>query len=172
MPVDPGAGGARSLRRVLGVDLGLKRTGLALSDPLGLSVRPLENLTPRSRQEDVSTLVALCAEHEVEAVVVGLPRMPRSGDEGAMARRARGFATALASALDRESPNGAPVFLVDETGSSRLAQERLVASHVPRSKRKAALDTEAARVLVEHFLSGDRGEEVSPQGLPGEDRSR
>ena len=48
-------------RRVLGIDLGLKRTGLAVSDELGLSVRPLPNLTPKSRDEDVRFLVARAA---------------------------------------------------------------------------------------------------------------
>jgi putative Holliday junction resolvase len=145
--------------RVLGVDLGMRRTGLALSDLLGISVRPLENRTPKSRAEDVAFLLALCREHEVGAVVVGLPLLPRSGDDGPMARRCRGFARALADAARAER---APltVHLVDERGTSRAAAARLVETGVKKSARRARTDSEAAAILVETFLAGDRGIEV------------
>lgn len=151
--------------RVLGVDLGLKRTGLALSDPLGISVRALENLVPGSRAEDVEHLASLCREHEVQAVVIGWPVLPRSGDEGAWARRVRGFAEALKGRLvgdDEARVRACAVHLVNEVGSSQEAARRLVQSGVKRSQRKAALDSEAARVLVEAFLAGDRGQLVDP----------
>jgi putative Holliday junction resolvase len=140
--------------RVLGVDLGIKRTGLAVSDELRLTTRALDNLTPRSRAEDVEHLRALCAELEVRDVVVGHPTLPRSGDEGGMARRARGFADALATAVE---PLGVRVHLVDERYTSKEAAERLAASGVKRSKRKAALDSEVARLLVERFVAESRG---------------
>lgn len=140
------------MTRVLGVDLGLKRTGLAVSDALGLSARPLPNLTPRSRQEDVAQLVRMVRELEVAHVVVGLPVLPRSGDEGPMARRARGFADALAGAI-AGAGLGAKVHLVDETLSSRTAAARLVESGVRRGRRKEALDSEVARGLVLDFVA-------------------
>ncbi len=139
--------------RVLGVDLGLKRTGLAVSDELRMTTRALENLTPRSRAEDVASLVALAGELLVTDVVVGYPALPRSGDEGPMAKRARGFAEVLGAAL---APAGVRVHLVDEAGTSLLAAKRLVESGVKRSKRKAALDSEAARVLIEHWVEEQR----------------
>lgn len=139
--------------RVLGVDLGLKRTGLAISDELRMTTRALENLTPKSRAEDVAYLVALTSQLEVTDVVVGYPSLPRSGDEGPMAKRARGFAEVLREAL---LPEGVRVHLVDETGTSLLAAKRLAESGIKRSKRKAALDSEAARVLIEHWV-GEQG---------------
>lgn len=135
--------------RVLGVDLGIKRTGLALSDELGISVEPLPTLVPKSRAEDVAFLVALCAARGVDDVVVGLPLLP-SGDDGPMTKRARGFAAALEEAL-RGTPTR--VHLVDESGTSKLAAKRIAESGVKKSKRKAALDAEAARILVLEFLA-------------------
>ncbi len=135
--------------RVLGVDLGLKRTGLAVSDELGITARALPNLTPGSRAQDVAFLVTLCRSEGVTDVVVGLPALPRTGDEGPMARRARGFAEALQGALDAGAGHEpVRVHLVDEAHSSRHAAARLVESGVPKHKRKAALDAEVARGLV------------------------
>lgn len=139
--------------RVLGVDLGLKRTGLAVSDELRLTTRALPNLTPGSRAEDVAYLVSVCQELDVRDVVIGHPVMPRSGEEGPMARRARGFAETLQASLEAHALP-ARVHLLDERGSSLDAARRLAESGVRRSQRKQALDGEAARVLVEEFCAG------------------
>ena len=85
--------------RVLGIDLGLKRTGLAVSDELGLTARALPNLAPKSRAEDVAFLVELVRDEEIGDVVIGLASLPRSGNAGPMAKRAQGFARALEDAL-------------------------------------------------------------------------
>jgi putative Holliday junction resolvase len=138
--------------RVLGVDLGLKRTGLAVSDELGLTARALPTLTPRSRAEDVQFLVEQIEQLEVSDVVIGLASLPRSGDVGPMAKRAQGFAAALEGAL-RQAALDVTVHLVDESYSSKRASERLVESGVKRSKRKEALDGEVARGLVLDFIA-------------------
>jgi putative Holliday junction resolvase len=138
--------------RVLGVDLGLKRTGLAVSDELGVTARALPNLVPRSRKEDVDFLVGQARDLVVSDVVIGLPAMPQSGDEGPMARRARGFAEALQQALDAAAL-AVRVHLVDETYSSRSAAARLVESGVKKGKRKESLDSEVARGLVLEWIA-------------------
>ena len=138
--------------RVLGIDLGLQRTGLAVSDELGLTARALDNLTPKSRAQDVAFLVEQIAVLEVADVVIGLASLPRSGDAGPMAKRAQGFATALTDALATQNIV-CHVHLVDESYSSRRAAVRLVDSGVKRSKRKAALDGEVARGFVLEFLA-------------------
>ncbi|MBI1948006.1 MAG: Holliday junction resolvase RuvX [Deltaproteobacteria bacterium] len=139
----------RRAGRVLGIDLGLKRTGLAVSDELGLSVRALPNLTPKSRAEDVAFLVEQVRALEVVEVLVGKPK------SGAIEQRAPGFATALQRALD-DAKLAANVQLVDEDFSSQQAAARLVESGVKKSERKAALDSESARGLVLGFLAGRR----------------
>jgi putative holliday junction resolvase len=148
-----------SPKRVLGVDLGLKKTGLAVSDPLGISTRALDNLTPKSRAEDVAYLDRLCRDMEVEAVVVGLPLMSQSKSEGMMARRARGFAEAL-QVFFQENGIEIEVFLLDETGTSREAVQRLVQTGMPKKRRRSSIDGEAARILAETFLDGNQGESM------------
>ncbi len=151
--------------RILGVDLGLARTGLAVSDELHITTRALPNLVPGSRAHDVAALVALVAAEEVGDVVVGLPLLP-SGDDSAMTKRARGFALALANAL-RDSGSAARVFLADERGSSKLASARLVSSGVQKGKRKGMLDGEAARTLIEEFVeSQGKSAELVPPASP------
>jgi putative Holliday junction resolvase len=137
--------------RVLGVDLGLARTGLAISDELGLSARALDNLTPKSRAEDVAFLVALCTSEDVREVVIGLASL-KSGDDSMMARRARGFAEALQAALVTAA-RPTRVHLRDEAHSSQAAVKRLIDSGTKKSARKAALDSEVARGLVLDFVA-------------------
>ena len=140
----------KALGRVLGVDLGLKRTGLALSDEFRITIRALPNLTVKSRKEDIAFLVDTIRDWEVVHVVIGHPILPQSEEEGPMAKRARGFAAALAEALSvADLP--AQIHLLDERGSSQRAAARLVASGVRKKNRKAALDGETARILVEEF---------------------
>jgi putative Holliday junction resolvase len=130
--------------RILGVDLGLKRTGLAISDELHLSTRALPNLTPKSRAEDIAFLLSLCTEYEIKTVLIGYPVMPVSGEEGFMGKRARGFY----NALGKELPPEIEMFLIEETYTSKEAERRL-------GKKKAAeklLDGESARILIETFI--------------------
>lgn len=141
--------------RVLGVDLGLKRTGLAVSDELGLTARALPNREPKSRAEDIAFLIAQIEELAVGDVVIGLASLPQSGDAGPMAKRAQGFAAALDAALQANALD-VKVHLVDESYSSKRASERLVESGVKRSKRKEALDGEVARGLVLDFCATRR----------------
>ena len=149
----PGSSSRRG--RVLGVDLGMQRTGLALSDELGLSTRGLPNLTPRSRKEDVDFLVGLARDNGVVDVAIGLPLMAQSGDESPMSKRARGFAAALDAAL-KAAGLDVVVHLVDERGTSKEAAQRLVQSDVKKSRRKELLDSEAARLLAEDVLARRR----------------
>lgn len=138
--------------RVLGIDLGLKRTGLAVCDELGLTARALPNLAPKSRAQDIAFLIAQIEELDVKDVVIGLASLPRSGDPGPMGKRALGFAKALEEALAAAHLH-TRVHLVDESYSSKRAALRLVDSGVKRSKRKEALDGEVARGLVLDFLA-------------------
>ena len=139
------------MKQVLGIDLGLKRTGLALSDPLRISVRPLENLIPKSRAEDITTLIAICLENNVGQIVIGYPTPPKEGIDSPMATRVCGFSKALGETLDQMGL-GIEVYLRDEYVSSKRAAKRLAHSGVKKANRKSALDSEVARILVEDFM--------------------
>lgn len=149
---DRSAAAAVPFRRVLGIDVGIKRTGVALGDALGVSSRPLPTRTPASRAADVAYFVGLCAQHDVAVVVVGDPVMPADGSETPMAKRARGFARALSLGLAEAGRNTA-VMMQNEVGSSIQASARLVQSGVKKKNRKAALDSEAARVMIEEIVA-------------------
>lgn len=143
--------------RVLGIDIGLKRTGLAVSDSLGIGARPLPNRIPKSRNEDVAFILNLADELKIGTIVVGYPVLPRSGREGAMAVRARGFKEALEARI-AELGNNIVVILSDECYTSKRAVNRLIESGIKKSKRLTLLDSEVARILVEEYLA------TRPQG--------
>jgi len=143
-------------KRVLGVDLGLKRTGLAISDELGISTRALENLIPRSRAEDIAALRILCEEFNVAVVVFGLPLMPSTQEEGTLAKRFRAFAELFGKDL-HEHGLATKVVMLDEAMTSKLAAQRLANSGLAMKKRRSLIDGEAARILVEEYLAGAGG---------------
>lgn len=126
--------------RILGVDLGLKRTGLAVSDELWISTRALPNLSPKSRLQDINYLLELCQELEIKYLLIGYPLLPQSGEEGFMAKRASGFFEALKTHL----PVSIQAFLIDESYTSTEAQKY--------TSDKDLIDGESARILIENFI--------------------
>jgi len=131
--------------RMLGLDLGERRVGVALSDPDGIMAHPLVQLEPRSRRDLVEAVVRLASEHEVGRVVVGLPLLP-DGGRGTQVRRTEGAVAALREAV------GVPVVLWDERFSTLTAGERLrEAGHRPR-RQKGRRDMAAAAVILQAYL--------------------
>jgi putative Holliday junction resolvase len=139
--------------RYLGVDLGERRIGLALSDPMGIVAKPL-GVVDRARSRDAIQAVAETArERGVDAVVVGLPRH-MNGGEGAGAEKARAFARALGETL------GAEVHLQDERLSTVAAERVLIERRVRREKRRNMVDPTAAAIILQGYLDAHR--ESSP----------
>lgn len=139
-------------KRVLGVDLGLKRTGLAVSDELGLTTRALENLIPRSRAQDIEALLEICTAMNIGTVVFGIPLRTGSEKEGGLAKRFRAFADSFLDELGKAELH-IEVALMDEALTSKQAAVRLAESAVAEKKRRTLIDGEAARILVEEFLA-------------------
>lgn len=135
--------------RILAVDHGERRIGLALSDELGWTAAPLTVIERRSLAEDLARIVALVREHRVGKVVVGQP-ISLSGHEGPQARRAARFAARLAAALPAE----VPVELYDERFTTFEAERRLAAAG--RRADRGRLDAVAAAVLLQHYLDERR----------------
>jgi putative Holliday junction resolvase len=133
--------------RFLGVDLGTKRIGLALSEPGGV-VSPLSVLPARHGLEDnARAILEVAHEYTAQAVVVGLP-LNMDGTEGPQARLSR----TLAEAIGRLG--SLPVHLHDERLTSHAADRRLVDRDLTRKKNKARQDAVAAQILLESFLAG------------------
>ncbi len=132
--------------RVLAVDLGQRRTGLAISDALRLLASPHLTLDKeRSTSDRVRRIARLCAELSVTRVLVGLP-LHLNGHEGDSARAAREFAQRLGERT------GLPVELVDERLTTVTAHERLGEAGVRARDRRGVIDQAAAAVLLQEWL--------------------
>lgn len=134
------------MNRYLGVDYGTKRIGLAISDGLGLTASPLEVV---SRKELEPTLRRIASEHNIEAVVVGLPTA-LGGHEGDAASGARELGEEVGTIL------GVDVEYVDERFTSRIAENALLESGMKRRGRKETVDKVAAAIILQTFLDSRR----------------
>jgi putative Holliday junction resolvase len=139
------SGGKRAGGRILAIDYGRRRLGLALSDELGLLARPLATLERTNRRGDLAKLSRIAAENAVARVVVGLP-LRLDGTAGEMAEEARAFALKLARAA------GVGVELVDERLTSWEAEESLPGGKSAAAKRRGAIDQRAAVLILEEYL--------------------
>ena len=142
---------------VLGIDLGSRRIGLAISDPEGRVALPAGTLESRGRAADLAAIGTLARERGVRRVVVGLP-LHMNGRAGPEAQAARAFADALAREL------GLPVETLDERWTTREAERTLrETGGSGRRKRRGVADTLAATLLLRTFLERlGRGEAREP----------
>jgi putative holliday junction resolvase len=144
------------MTRLLGIDLGERRIGLAVADDDGSAARPHSTLRRgRDLDADMAALGAVIAALSIDALVVGLP-LEASGDEGPMAMQARAWGEAIRERLDL------PVSFRDERLSSHLAEERLgpmkrgrsggPPSKTQRDAYRARVDREAAAIILQDEL--------------------
>ena len=138
--------------RVVGIDLGERRIGVAVSDASGTLARPLKTIERGASDAEAierlhALITELAAEDEVGSVVVGLP-MRLDGSPNRQTERAGTMVTLLSTRL------AIPVFTQDERLSSREAEERLSLHEKDWRKRKAKLDAAAAAVILQDFLDG------------------
>ncbi len=131
--------------RVLGVDYGDRRVGLALSDPLAIAARPLMTLERGSRQHDMDRFRAIVREHEVVRIVVGLP-LDMDGTAGPRASLTRTFIDRLREAT------AIPVEAWDERLTTVQAERVLISGDVSRARRRRVIDQVAAVILLQSWL--------------------
>ena len=136
--------------RILAIDYGRARHGLAVSDGLGLAGRPLPALQRKDEAKDLAVLRRVNEEHDVRRLVVGLP-LNMDGSEGEMATEVRVFAGRLESAL------GLPVLLEDERLSTDEAESLLREGGLRPSERRALRDSVAAAVILRSVLEREAG---------------
>lgn len=136
--------------RLLAVDWGTKRIGVAVGEEEHGIVRPLLPLTPTGAlKRDAAMLAQVARKEEAQAIVLGLPLEP-GGIEGRMAKIARTLAAEIEQA-------GVPVELVDETLTSVEAETELWSEGVKAARRRKLKDGEAARLILERYLHGKKG---------------
>lgn len=136
-------------RRVLAVDFGERRVGLAISAPDGRLALPLATLDRRSDRQVVGQIAELVGNEGVTELVIGDPRGP-DGEAGASSRRAHAFGAKLATRT------GLPCTFVDETLTSREAEARLEALGVDHRRHPERIDQVAAQILLEEHLADPR----------------
>ncbi|MBI4354872.1 MAG: Holliday junction resolvase RuvX [Candidatus Omnitrophica bacterium] len=135
--------------RTLALDVGSRRIGLAMSDPLGLTAQGLPTLTRTTPRDDVAAIQRLVQREGVGTVVVGMP-IRTTGQRGPEAERVEVFAAALSAALD------CPVRRWDERFSTAEGA-RLLRDHGLNARRsKAHLDRLAAQVILQGYLEANR----------------
>ena len=145
--------------RILAVDPGEKRIGLALSDPTGVIASPLSVLQHISRKADAASIARLAEENGAVRIIVG----EALDDEGQPTPQAR-HAVLLTEAIREQT--SLPVELWDESGSTQAARASRIAMGVSRRKRSGHLDEIAAAVILQSYLDAllDQNR-ISPDGL-------
>ncbi len=136
--------------RIAALDIGTKRIGVAISDPLAMTAQPLCVIERRGIAEDVRQIQTALDRYAVRCVVVGLP-LELSGREGAQAKSVRRFCAEF------EARTGWPVVLQDERLSTAEGERMLVAAGVRRSKRRRVIDKTAAALILQAFLDAGGG---------------
>ena len=136
---------------MLALDLGRRRIGLAVSDPLGLTAQGLPTLERKNKRADLEALRVLAEKHEAALLLVGYP-LHLSGRPGTQAEGAAAFAEQLRRHAGRQ------VLLWDERLTTAEAQRVLRQSGIGRAKRSAAVDRLAAVLLLQNYLDRNRAE--------------
>jgi putative Holliday junction resolvase len=131
--------------RVLAIDLGTVRVGLALSDPLRITGQPMGRLARRALRDDLRALTEIVHANDVAVVVVGHPLL-MSGIAGERAKDAEAFVERLRGALT------CPVVLWDERLTSVQAERALLEGNVSRRNRRKVVDAAAAALMLQSWL--------------------
>lgn len=130
--------------RVICLDVGEKRIGVAVSDALDLTAQGVETIWTRGFTSDCARVLELCRQYETDRVLCGLPRN-MDGSEGFQAGRVRAFADCLREA-------GLQIRFQDERLTTKLAKNVLLEADVRRSQRKNVIDKLAATYILQSFL--------------------
>jgi putative Holliday junction resolvase len=143
--------------RLLGVDYGHVRIGLAITDEDRRIASPLTTYHRRTREEDAHFFQKVVVEESVEKIVIGLP-VHADGSEGDKAAETRRFGAWLADAT------GLPIVYFDERFTTVEAESHLLAAGLTSKRRKARRDRVAAQILLQSYI--DAGCPPDPQALP------
>jgi putative Holliday junction resolvase len=151
-----GEAGQKLAGRLLALDLGHKRVGMAVSDELCITVRPLPPLPRTNWKQLLRTVSDALHDFDARALVIGLP-LRMDGTEGEAAQEVLRLARNFELSLD------VPIYLQDERLTSVEAEEVLrAAGHAQDSSRRARVDSEAAAVILRDFIERVRGEQSAP----------
>ena len=132
------------MSRCIGIDLGSKRVGLAISDKMNMIASPYKTLTFKNEQDLLDQLRFIIVDFEVKTIVIGLP-LNMSGEDSAQTKKVRGFKSAL-------SIFNLPIKFEDERLSSVSAKRSLVMQDIKTGHNKSEIDKRAAAIILQQFL--------------------
>lgn len=135
--------------RVLGLDVGERRIGVALSDALGLTAQRLTVIERASTAGAIEALVTLAQRHHAQQIVIGLP-LSLQGARGPQAQRVAAFGDAL------RRQTTLPIHFVDERLTTRQGERVLAQTGSSSRRRKQLIDQVAAQLILQHFLDAQR----------------
>lgn len=132
--------------KVLGIDFGMKRVGLAVTDPERIFAFPFKVMERTTRDAMFSELLEIIENEKIGVIVIGLP-LSLDGEDTLTTRQVRNFAASMERRVDL------PIHLVDERLSSIAAEEEMKETGLWDRKRKKNLDSQAAKIILETWLA-------------------
>lgn len=133
------------MTRLLGLDVGDKTIGVAVSDELGWTAQGVETIKRQSKEKDFARLQELIAQYQVGAIVVGLPKN-MNGTIGPRAEMCQSFGKLL------QEKTSLPVHMWDERLTTMAAERMLISADVSRQKRKTVIDKMAATLILQGYM--------------------
>jgi len=131
--------------RILGLDYGSKRIGVAVSDELEIAARGLTTIIRKNQKNDLDEIAKIISIYSVEKIIIGYP-IKLDGSEGIQCEKISRFAKLLETKLRL------PVIKWDETLTTKEAEDILIQAHVRREKRKRVVDKLAATLILQGYL--------------------
>jgi putative Holliday junction resolvase len=132
-------------KRIMGLDVGDKRIGVAISDELRVTAQALQTIQRSAASSDFSAIQALAEQYEVEAIVVGLPKK-LNGTSSPQTEKVQHFIDEMKSRIQ------IPVLTWDERFTTTSAEASLIEANVRRKARRKVIDAVAAQIMLQHYL--------------------
>ena len=143
------------MTRVLGLDVGDQRIGVAISDELRITTRGLLTIKRTNTKEDIRKIADLASENNCSGIIVGLP-LNLSGDDSKQTEKVRLFAKKLENKVGNTSKDSKiGVFLWDERYSTKTADEIMDEVGLSKAKRKEIIDQQAACIILEDWIDSN-----------------
>lgn len=134
------------MERFLGLDVGTKTIGVAVSDPLGITAQPVTTVIRKSNKEDFTAIKDFIDEYNIKTVIVGMP-YNMNGTIGPSGEMAKKFGEKL------KNKYGINIIYIDERNTTKMAEQVLISGKVRRENRKTHIDKIAAVFILETYLN-------------------
>lgn len=141
-------------KRILGLDIGDKRIGIAVSDELGITAQPIGVINRFQTAADLEEIVATAKEYDVTHIVAGLPKR-LNGSSTPQTEKVEKFLAELESRTD------IPIQTWDERFTTKSAEASLIEANVRRKSRRKVIDSVAAQIMLQHYLDCNRPDNKS-----------